>query len=191
MPAFPYEAESIDAPQEEQRHADAASRKSRVKSVHTCLPRREPSEALASEARVSISRRRQNAKASVQPIALSGVSASSGRRSEVDDAPAECDRDRLRAVVDLKLGKDIPHVHLDRVFRDRELAGDLLVSFAGRHQRQHLELAWADRLITDVLGQLLGQRGRKAPLPRVNAADDVQQFAANDSLDNISLRSGL
>src|ERR1700730_11393988 len=73
MPAFPYEAESIDAPQEEQRHADAASRKSRVKSVHTCLLRREPSEALASEARVSISRRRQNAKASVQPIALSGV----------------------------------------------------------------------------------------------------------------------
>src|ERR1700730_16779598 len=103
MPAFPYEAESIDAPQEEQRHADAASRKSRVESVHTCLLRREPSEALASEARVSISRRRQNAKASVQPIALSGVSVSSGRRSEGDDDPAELQSHALPVVGCLKL----------------------------------------------------------------------------------------
>src|SRR6266849_2934643 len=110
----------------------------------------ERSEVLASEARLRVSPRHQNAKASVQPIALSDVWTGLGRPSEVDDAPAECDRDRLCAVVDLKLGKDVSHVHLDRVFRDREVTGDLFVSFSGRHERQHLELAWADRLVSHV-----------------------------------------
>ena len=71
-----------------------------------------------------------------------------------------------------------------------ELAGDLFVAFSGGHERQHLELARADRLVSHVLGQRLGYGGRKAPLSGVNAADGVQQFLANDSLHNISLRSG-
>jgi len=39
------------------------------------------------------------------------------------------------------------------------------------HERQHLEFARADRLVSHVLGQLLRHRGRKAALSPVNAAD--------------------
>jgi hypothetical protein len=73
----------------------------------------------ASKAKLRASQQRLNAKASVLPIAISGVWPSSGKRLEVDDTPAKCDRDRLRAVVDLKLGKNISDVHLYRIFRDR------------------------------------------------------------------------
>src|SRR6202023_1270723 len=135
-------------------------------------PRRAPLERSAPEAKLRVSQRRTNAKAGVSPIALSSVrrdrtaafrgaalqrsekrfaglrpGATSVRRRrglEVDDAPAECDRNRLSAVADLKLRENISHVHLDRVFGDRKIAGDLFVSLAGGHQRQHLELTRAD-----------------------------------------------
>src|SRR6267143_1955184 len=97
-----------------------------------------------------------------------------GKRLEVDDASAQSDRYRLRAVVDMKFGEYISHVHFYRVFRNRKLAGDLFVSLSGGHERQHLEFAGADRLVSHVLGQLLGDRGREAPLSRVNAADDFK-----------------
>ncbi len=112
-----------------------------------------------------------------------------GGTLEVDDASTKGDRHCLRAVVDLKLGKNISHVHLYRVFRDRELAGDFFVSLSGCHERQHIELARADRLVSHVLGQLLGDRSGKAPLPRVNAADGFEQFVTNDPFCDISLRS--
>ena len=73
----------------------------------------------------------------------------------MDDAAAERDRNRFCAVVDLKLGKNISHVHLYRVFRDRELAGDFFVSLSGGHEGQHVKFARADRLVSQVLGQLL------------------------------------
>jgi len=85
------------------------------------------------------------------------------------------DRNRLCAVVDLKLGKNISHVHLYRVFRDFELAGDFFVSLSGGHERQHFQFARADRLVSHVLGQLFALlRQEGAAFPRVNAADGFQ-----------------
>ncbi len=107
----------------------------------------------------------------------------------MDDASPEGYRNRLRAIVDLKLGKNIADVHLYRIFRDREIAGNFLVSFSCRHKRQHLNFARADRFVNHVLRELLGQRGRKPPLPCVNATDCSQQFAADDSLCDVALRS--
>ena len=57
----------------------------------------------------------------------------------MDDASTQGDGYCFGAVVNLKLGKNISYVHLYRVFRNRELAGDFFVSPSSRHQRQHLE----------------------------------------------------
>ena len=92
----------------------------------------------------------------------------------MDDAATDGDGYCLRAVTDLQLGKNISHMHLYGIFRNREFAGDLFVSLSSGHQGQDSEFARADLLVGNVLSQRLGHGSRKAALSRMNATNDFQ-----------------
>src|SRR5690349_24980015 len=67
-----------------------------------------------------------------------------------DQAGADCDDRRLRAVGDAELREHVPDVCLHRLLRERELAGDQLVRKAASDQHEHLALARrepVDRLV--------------------------------------------
>jgi len=52
------------------------------------------------------------------------------RGSQLDDAPPNRDGDRLGTVARAELVHDVLHVHLDRLFRNRQLVGDIAIAVA-------------------------------------------------------------
>jgi hypothetical protein len=60
---------------------------------------------------------------------------------QVDDSTANRDRDRLRAIVNRKLGQDILYMALDRLFANPEFRRNLLVPQTPRQHLQNFGLA--------------------------------------------------
>src|SRR4051794_18093706 len=62
-------------------------------------------------------------------------------RGSADEAAAEAEGDRLRAVVDAELAEQPPRVRLHGVLGQVQLAADGAVALALRHAGEHLQLA--------------------------------------------------
>src|SRR5215212_11793753 len=93
-----------------------------------------------------------------------GWNSAAVRSLQLDDAAAEGDGDRLRAVAGAELLHDVLDVNLHGLLGDEELFGDVAVTVPARDQPENVQLALGQRLIPQVLGDV-GRYIRGDPLP--------------------------
>src|SRR5262249_23733366 len=92
-----------------------------------------------------------------------------------DDAAAQGDGHRLRAVASPELLHNVLDVDLHCLFRDDEVAGDVAVPIAVGNLLEDGRLALGQRLVADVLGELRGHVRWNVLLAAMDPADDGRE----------------
>jgi hypothetical protein len=75
---------------------------------------------------------------------------------ELDDSALQSNGDGMRPVFCAEFLKDILDSALDRLFRNRQLRGDLFVGIACPDQPENIDFLWRQSFVSTVLGNLGG-----------------------------------
>jgi hypothetical protein len=97
----------------------------------------------------------------------------------------------MSAVACAQLVKDVLHTALDRLFRNRELGGNLFVGVPGSDQPQHIDFLGRQAFVAGVFDKLGRAIGRYRFAPRGNRANGMQEFLVQEILQQVSLGTGL
>src|SRR5215470_5306973 len=95
---------------------------------------------------------------------------------EVDKASANADSNRLRTIVCAEFLQDVLEVCFDRLFRDKELFGNIPISISVRQLTKNVQFAGSKLFVAVMLGQLSRYLGRNLLLSCMNLANYSHQF---------------
>src|SRR5215475_13035178 len=98
-------------------------------------------------------------------------------RLKLDDAAANGNSNRLRAVLRAELVHDVFDVDLDRLFGDKQDISDVLISVAAGNLAKDFDFAGSQFFIAHVIGQLRRDFRRHPLFPGVDLANRIENFA--------------
>ena len=95
---------------------------------------------------------------------------------ELDDSSLQTDDGSVRPIIGIQFRKDALDSPLDRVLRDAELIGNLLVRVPRGDEAQHDHFGRCQGLIADVLSDLERCLRRQTPFAGMDRSDGLQQI---------------
>src|SRR5262245_16628746 len=109
---------------------------------------------------------------------------------QVNDAAADADGYGLCAIGGAQLVQDVLDVDLDGFLRDEQALGDLAVAMALGDVLQHVALAFGQRFLAEVFGQVGGDVGWNTLHARMHLPDHGHQFGWRHVLEHVTACAG-
>src|SRR5258708_29391598 len=107
----------------------------------------------------------------------------------MDDAAAQRDGHRLRAVIDTELHQNALDVHLHSIFSNKERHPDLFVALAFGDFLQHIQLSLCEFFRSKMIDQLSGDRRGDMPFARMDGTDSCEELLPHQDRKSTRLNS--